>query len=77
MSKEQATASSEAGVLISEAQAEYELDIATIVIDDREKVLAMVRYVAKLRFASLGREREAARFLRQAQAEVGRSHQTS
>jgi hypothetical protein len=65
MSKEQAAASSEAGVLIGEAQAEYELDIGDIQIDPREKVLAMVRYVAKLRFASLGREREAAQFLRQ------------
>jgi hypothetical protein len=64
MSKEQAAASSEAGVLIGAAQAEYETDIGNIVIDPRELVLEKTsRWAAKLKYPSLGREREAAAVL--------------
>src|SRR5579859_7795546 len=64
MSKENAAASSEMGVLIGAAQAEYETEITQIVVDPREIVLAMVRRVVKLSFPTLARERDSAGILR-------------
>jgi hypothetical protein len=66
MSKEQAAAPSELGMLIGAAHAEYEAEIPEIVIDPKEVPLAMARKVAKLRFPNEAREREAAAILRRA-----------